>query len=305
MGANKSTTDTFARRIVGVYGDKGQAWLARLPTIIAACEEQWSLSHVSPLTNLSYNYVAVALRDEVRVVLKLGVPNPGLDCEIEALRHFGGRGAVKLLEADRQRGALLLEGLVPGETLASLSDEEEATRIAARVMRRLWRPPDGQHAFPTVAEWASGLKRLRQRFEGQTGPLPRGLVEKAESLFQVLLNSMDQPVLLHGDCHHDNILSHGSDWVVIDPKGVIGERAYEVARFLHNPVPGFLNTPNPRDVVLRRVEIFGDELGLDQGRLLAWGFCKTVLSAWWSIEDHNNGWQYAISCANILNKLVD
>jgi len=30
------------------------------------------------------------------------------------------------------------------------------------------------------------------------------------------------PVLLHGDLHQDNILSHGDDWLVIDPKGVIG-----------------------------------------------------------------------------------
>lgn len=46
--------------------------------------------------------------------------------------------------------------------------------------------------------------------------------------------------MLHVDLHHDNILQNGNEWLVIDPKGVVGEPAYEVAAFIHNPMPELL-----------------------------------------------------------------
>jgi len=45
------------------------------------------------------------------------------------------------------------------------------------------------------------------------------------------------------------------------------------------------------------------ELGLERERLLAWGVVHSVLSAWWSIEDHGYGWEYAIACAELLAAL--
>src|SRR5437016_8718272 len=92
-------------------------------------------------------------------------------------------------------------------TLASLDHDEHATRVAAQIMRELWQPPPSNSAFPTTAQWADGLRRLRTRFDGGTGPFPRALVEIAELLFRELLASSEAPVLLHGDLHHFNILS--------------------------------------------------------------------------------------------------
>jgi streptomycin 6-kinase len=72
--------------------------------------------------------------------------------EAEALRLFAGRGAALLLELDKGRGAMLLERLEPGVPLTTVRDDEEATSIAAGVMRRLWRPVPRDHQFPTVSE---------------------------------------------------------------------------------------------------------------------------------------------------------
>lgn len=279
-------SDAFVRRMHDVYGAKGWMWIAQLPALIAEYEDRWQLSWVTPLPELSYNFVASAVRhDGTNAILKLGVPNPGFTCEIAALEHFHGHGAVAVLEADAEHEAFLLERLYPGETIAAL-DNVRAAHLAADVIQRLWKPYRGSTLFPTIARWASGLNRLRTHFGGQTGPLPEYLVEKAEAFFQDLLESMEQPVLLHGDLHHENILSHGAEWVVIDPQGLIGEPAYETARFLHNPIPGFLAMPHLHDVLLRRIEIFHERLGFNQTRMLAWGFCDVMLGAWWSIEDH-------------------
>jgi streptomycin 6-kinase len=165
-------TPEFTQRIGEVFHERGRAWLARLPQLIADCEQRWSIKVFPPFA-LSYNYVAPALRnDGVQVVLKLGVLNPELLTEIAALRLFARHGIVQLLDADPEWGVLLLERLVPGKPLADLGDDIKATSIAAGVMRQLWCPVPADHSFPTVARWASGLQKLRPYFGGTTGPFP-------------------------------------------------------------------------------------------------------------------------------------
>lgn len=295
----------FAHTMVELHGTAGLKWLRQLAATIAACEERWSLAVMRPFEPLSYNYVAPAIRaDGTQVVLKVGVPNRELLTEIEALRLYNGRGSVRLLDADPEEGILLLERLQPGTPLSSLADDEAATSIAAGVMRQLWRPVPADHPFPAVARWAAGLQRLRTHFGGGTGPFPTRLVEMAESLFGELLSSMEEPVLLHGDLHHDNILAATRQpWLALDPKGVVGEPAYEVGALLRNQLPWLLDEPWLVRVTARRVDQLVAELGFDRERIIGWGLAQAVLSAWWSFEDHGHGWEPAIACAEILAEL--
>lgn len=299
---NAAIPSDFARTMREVYGEAGIKWLARLPAIIAECERRWSLATLSPFPRLSYNYVAPAvLADGRDAVLKVGYPGPELMCEMEALRLYDGHGIVQLLHADREHGAMLLERLKPGTPLAGIEDDEEATSIAARVMRQLWRPVPSDHPFPTVAKWAAGLGRLRERFGGTTGPLPKALVEEAETLFTELIASMDEVVLLHGDLHHENIVAAERQlWLALDPKGLVGEPAYEVGVLLRNQLPEPLTQPEASRTLARRVDQLAEELGLDRERLIGWGLAQAVLSAWWSIEDHGYGWEPAMAVAEAL-----
>lgn len=294
--------DDFARRMVEMYGDDGGAWLRRLPSIIADCERGWSLTVGPPFVPLSYNYVAPAVRaDGIDVVLKVGYPHRELFTEMEALRLCDGRGIVRLLAADRAQGAMLLERLSPGMTLLQVADDELATSIAAQVMRELWRPVPPAHSFPTVADWAAGLQKLREHFAGGTGPFPAHLVARAEALFAELLGSQTEPALLHGDLHHENILTaQRGPWIALDPKGLVGEPAYEVGALLRNPLPQLLTMPQPGRILARRIDQLAAELGFERARLRDWAFAQAVLSAWWSYEDHGHGWEPTIACAEHL-----
>ena len=296
----------FSQTITKLYGKPGRDWLVELPALIASCEQRWSLKVLPPFPNLSFNYVAPALRqDDLQMILKLGVPNPELLMEIEALRVFDGRGTVRLLDADPEQGILLLERLTPGAMLSTLENDEQATTIAAAVMQQLWRPVPAQHSFPTINQWASGLKRLRKTFNGGSGPFPESLVKTAEELFVELLETMENHVLLHGDLHHFNILrAERVPWLAIDPKGVTGEPACEVGPLLRNPWPGLLEQPDPKRVLSRRVDQLAEELSLDRQRLLMWGTAQAVLSAWWNYEDFQGGYEWALECARILNCLL-
>ena len=299
----------FTRTIEGVFGERGSAWLAMLPALLNECAGRWALTILPPFPNLSYNYVAPIRRaDGADAVLKIGVPHKELWSEMEALRVYDGRGSVRLLEADSGLGAMLLERLWPGTPLTILANEAQdaqATSIAAGVMRRLWRPAPSAHDFPTVQDWAQGMARLRQHFGGGTGPIPTKLVEEAETLFAELLASSTPPVLLHGDLHHDNILKSESEtangmWVAIDPKGLVGEPAYEVGALLRNLWPNRHTIHSPQLMLERRVHQLAEELELERARVRGWGVAQAVLSAWWGVEDGEDGWHETITVAQWL-----
>lgn len=43
-------------------------------------------------------------------------------------------------------------------------------------------------------------------------------------------------MVLHGDVHHGNVLNFGArGWLAIDPRGLVGERAFDHANLLCNP----------------------------------------------------------------------
>lgn len=295
--------ESFSRRIVESHGGTGAAWLAALPSLLHRAAEHWRLTLGHPF-ELSYNYVTPATRDDgTAVVLKVCIPHHELHSEIAALRHYDGRGIVRLIDADAPLGLLLLEHLQPGTPLADLDDDDAMTAIAAGVMRDLWRPPPpkGPFEFRTVPSWAAGLAKLRARFDGGTGPLPPDLVDAAERAFAEMFASAGEPALLHGDLHHWNILrARRSPWLALDPKGVIGEPAYEAAALLRNHV---LHLPDPAATLARRLEVLSERLALDRRRLRAYGMAHAVLSAWWSVEDHDAGWEEAIAVARMFHRM--
>ncbi|HEV3470103.1 MAG TPA: aminoglycoside phosphotransferase family protein [Pyrinomonadaceae bacterium] len=298
--------DSLRRVVTDLHGRAGAEWFGRLPETLAACAGRWGLELGRAFEPVSYNYVLRAARaDGTRVVLKVGFPGRELAREAAALRHFDGRGCARLLESDLEAGALLIARLEPGTSLVELANDEqddEATRAAAVVMRELWRAAPERHDFPTAADWAEGFGRLRSRFGGGCGPLPEEPVAEAEALFRELLDAAPEPLLLHADLHHGNILAAGRGrWLAIDPQGLIAEPAYEAGALLRNPLPQLFRARRPVELLSRRLDTLAAELNLDRARLRAWGRAQAVLSAWWSIEDHGAGWEPAMELFRLLS----
>jgi streptomycin 6-kinase len=289
-----------------LHGEQGLAWLEDLPQLVEQTAKRWSLLLGAPFEGLSYSYVAPGRRaDGTQVVLKCTIPNRELTTEVQALRAYDGGGAVRLLEDDAEQGLILLERIMPGTALCALPDDEEATAIAIEVMRSLWRPAPARHSFPTVGDWGKGFHRLRQCFAGGTGPFPQEWVEKAEQRFAELSATMESPVLLHGDLHHWNILrSDERGWLAIDPKGVVGERAYEPGAWLRNPYPDLLRWLDLAHTTNRRLDQLAEGLGLGRQRLAGWAFSQAVLSAWWSYADNAQDWPRQLGLAEMLGQLV-
>lgn len=268
----------FTNRIRRTFGSAGDDFLRELPARIVEATRRWGLDQLHPAKELSYNFIAFARRTEVDVVLKIGVRNRELASEIHALRLFDGHACVQLIDADEDRGMLLLERLRPGAQLIALQDDARATCIAADIMLALRRSAPHDAALIQLSYW------FRTLALPHTG-VPKALQVHAQTTVARLFAADPAPMLMHGDLHHFNILSSGNAWRAIDPKGVVGPALYEVGPFLVNPwlVRGVdADTPRFLD---ERIRILAERLGARLSGIRGWAFAHAVLSACWSSEE--------------------
>ncbi len=228
--------------------------------------------------------VAFVRRGPTQLVLKL-LPAGGDEANSAAvLRHWGGAGAVQPVES--APGAVLLERLLPGEDLTGLvhaGRDDEATGILCDVMAALIRPPPPDLPLRRVKDWGRGFER--NRAAALAVGMPAELIDAGASLFHALGASQAAPIVLHGDLQHYNVLRDAErGWLAIDPKGILGEPAYEVGAMLRNP------THDPdlfadAKIIARRIDLMAERLGHERERLLGWGFSQWILSILWAIED--------------------
>ena len=215
----------------------------------------------------------VVLSSGEEAVLKINFPEVESEREPQALAHWDGHGAVRLLEYDGGRRALLIERCRPGAPLSRVEDEQQALRIAADILRRLWRPPPKQHSFRILAasaeRWASALVARWQR-HGQ--PVERALVEEAVSLGHELARSQGELVVCHQDLRSANVLSAARrPWLAIDPMPLVGEREFDTASLVRDRRADLLRDPHPARRIRRRLNQLSSELQLDRERVRAWG----------------------------------
>lgn len=295
----------FIENIIAARGDVGKKLLDSIPEIIRKYENRWSIKVLSSF-NLTYNYVAPAISaDGTHVVFKIGLHGDvEFASEHDALQIFNGEGIISLLKSDTADNVMLLEQVEPGIPLSEIDDDEQATRIVASIIKKLSKPVPPTMKFVTLQDWFKGFERLKKKFNGTTGPMPEKIIREAEELYKYLIETSTEKLLLHGDLHHDNILSSAQrGWLAIDPDAVVGERAHETAAMLRNPWLKLKNTSDLEDVLSKRIAILSEELEIDPDRIRQWGIAQNVLSAIWTIEDGGKDWNHPLRIAQTLLKV--
>jgi len=256
----------FEKNIIGIYGENGKSWIAKLPELVRQLEALWNLTELKPVANLTYNYVLVGFQNKIPVVLKLSMDSQGLEREANALEAFKGYGAVSVLK--KQENGLLLQRAFPGYSLKDFQHNKgkKNIEIACNVAQRLYTAPFPQKAnFPNIEDWLRALDK--------DWKIPREHLSTARELKRQLSeNRTDSPILLHGDLHQDNILSHGDDWLVIDPKGVIG---YPI-----NDLWACIEEPN------HDLRYISEYFGYPFDNVVKWYYVHLVLAACWQTEDN-------------------
>lgn len=246
------------------------AWFEQLPNAIQDLERRWSLSVGSPWSDeASCAWVAPALRqDGTHVVLKLGMPHMEAADEIEGLRFWDGNPTVRVLEADSNLNALLLERCEPGTSLRDLAEAQQDV-VLAELTHRLWRMPPAPHAFRPlslmIASWLEETLASRAKWRDAS------LVRAGLRVFEEMGQASSNDVLLATDLHAGNVLrAQREPWLVIDPKPFVGDRAYDATQHLFNCKARMAAAPH---ATIRR---FAQLLGVDDERVRMWMFARSA-----------------------------
>jgi streptomycin 6-kinase len=277
--------NTFKQKVINTWGKKGENWLIQLQSIIKSLAQHWKLDNIKPVNNMSYNYVALAMQaTKTPVVLKISCDAQLILDEYKALKHFDGHGAIGVLDINKKHNALLLEQAIPGYLLKEYHpiSIDDSIKIYAQVIQALSNQPLTANDFTHVNKWCEAIDRIKDQ------RINKRLVEKAIELKIFLLSSSEKEYLCHGDLHLENIVQQGEKWLAIDPKGIIGEMAFEAAAFdlVSNDEMQDMETL-PEKIIARATQL-SSVLNLNYDRLISWIFLRIIISAQWFIEDNGD-----------------
>jgi streptomycin 6-kinase len=209
---------------------------------------------------------SVTRRDGSPAVLKLGMPHMEAEHEIDGLRFWGGDPTVRLLEADPELGAMLLERCEPGSRLRELPEEEQDV-VLGRLAPRLWKVPPASNPFrplsAMIEQWISETLAQHARWTNA------GVVRAGIEAFRELANGGSPAVLLATDLHAGNVLrARREPWLVIDPKPFVGDPAYDATQHLLNCQERL--HADPEGTVVRVAGL----MQLDPARVRRWLFAR-------------------------------
>ncbi len=249
---------------------------------------RWSLTKATPVAETAGSWI-FRVEQNGRNFAAVKILKPAASAEegrgARLMQWYSGDGAATVFDI---HGDTIFMEWLDGGTLgepARNGRDDEATNAFATVVANLHRPR------PDIPD---DLEPLRQRFEALFKTDVRVWPHTARDLYAraagIALKLFDKPapdVPLHGDLHHDNIISSQRGWLAIDPKGLIGDPHYEVANAFRNPVGALKLAADPRRINAM-ADTFSQRLGLNRKRLLGFAAAHSGLAACWDLEAGNS-----------------
>jgi streptomycin 6-kinase len=275
-----SVPEEFARSTTQREGESGAAWLARLPFLVDELVERWACVPDGEVLHGGVGVIIPVRRQaEGAAVLKVSFPHPGNVHEPDAFAKWRGRGAVLLHERDDKRFAMLLER-AQTSTLAEVEDGDEVMTVAGRISRRLAvsAPPGLPRLGDQADDWE---EQLRKDARELAHPLSRPVLDATVATIRELGRAQPD-TLIHGDLHARNILRADREpWLAVDPKGYVGDPAYDGGTLLKTRALTLLEADDLRKAVHRALDIFAEAAELDRERVQRWAQFHAVQAAFW------------------------
>lgn len=268
--------------------DATREWASTVPSVARDLLGRWELQADGEVRAGDAGLVIPVQRaDGTPAALKLQMPRAETRAAILGLARWDGRGVVRLLESDADRGGMLLERLHADRSLDEVAVDDDAIRVVAELLSRL-------HGVPAP----DGLPRL--------GSVVEGMIADAPAAMRVLdrddRSRLDRWVrriaereadsarrLLHWDLHYGNVLAADREpWLAIDPEPLVGDPGFDLWPALDS---GWSADPTVADVpriVRRRFAILTEMLDLDPGSAAVWTSARLLQNTLWDVEDGRN-----------------
>jgi len=264
----------------------------------------WELSDPQLLTQTMTSHIYTVTHGSETFILKLLSPSETEEQRgALSLRYFDGHGAVRLLRYDE--GAQLMEYAAGDQlvTLVERDEDERATRIIAQVISQVHSVPQGapHDGLVPLDRWFGALF-AKAAADRQAGI--ESIYVRSAALTERLLADQRDIRALHGDIQHYNIRQSPRGWLAFDPKGLVGERTYDCANTLCNPVMPELVHNETR--LLTNAAILADMLALDPWRVLAFTYAYACLNAsWWLQLGGSDIVRWALNVAEIIEPHIE
>ncbi|MFF4429941.1 aminoglycoside phosphotransferase family protein [Streptomyces sp. NPDC001513] len=261
-------------------GDEGREFIAALPGRAARFLERWELRCTGPaMHGVTALVLPVERADGSAAVLKLVALDEESAGEPVALRAWGGRGCVRLLEHDAETGTLLLERLDERRHLSALArrDARRAVGVVGELLAQLTAVP-APAGLRGLGEIAARMLEDVPRVVGRLADARerRLLRDCAAALAEVAGEPGDR--LLHWDLHYDNVLAGGREpWLAIDPKPLAGDPGFDL-------LPAIVNNFRAQEVRWR-FDLLAEAVGPDRERARAWTLGRVLQNCLWDLED--------------------
>lgn len=249
-------------------------WLEGLPRLVESLERDWDITIGDAFSDSTEAFVTAATAaDGEPVVLKVIVPRaPDVAVrEIAALRLADGAGCVRLLAADADRGALLMERL--GRSLYELKlPFLRRQQILCDAAAQVWRPAQDS-GLPTGADKGRWLVNfITSTWEALGRPCSERTVDHALACATRRVAAHDERArLVHGDVHQWNVLESGEGFALVDPDGLLADPEYDLGIIMReDPVELLHDDPHQRAAWL------ADRTGLDATAIWEWGVVERL-----------------------------
>ncbi|TDX08828.1 streptomycin 6-kinase [Kribbella sp. VKM Ac-2566] len=272
-------------KLVRNHSAKASDWLAGLPAAVERYVDEWQLTvSGDPLSGEASLILPVVRRDGTEAMLKLQSVNDESESEALALRTWNHDDVVEVYEDDPETSTLLLERLEP-RTLDDLPDDVEATRILAELLNHL-------SAVPAPP----GIRHLSDIAAGMIEDAPRVIPMLADPAEQALAwryvaqvtELLPEPGdrLLHWDLHYYNVMAaKRQPWLVIDPKPLAGDPAFELMPAVWNRWDDLVATGDLSQAIRGRFDLMLEVSGIDRDRALGWTAGRILQNVLWFTAD--------------------
>jgi len=303
MRSNRISVPTEVyKNVCNWHGKEGARWCKEVPALAEALADKWCIS-LGPIIEGSTHALVVKCRTEdgEDAVFKLPFRNAENMHEALALRLYRGIGSVKLINNDIASGAMLLEFITPGLPLNDHPDVQKAVIVLCEILSRLRH--QNTYGFDSIFRWMAGFElALIEIFSMQAPILPAKISAQVLDIIPYLRRNKGELYVVNRDPHFYNVISSSREpWLLIDPKPVVADIAFEGAQVLLN----CLGVSATRHHVIAAMNLIVPYFGGSRRRLLAWALVRAVHKAVWSFRVGELGWK-AVSCkkAELIGELI-